>query len=52
MNDYIVDDRMIEEAKSDKFIETLTEEERERIIELPEEEQLKVIDEMMNKMGL
>lgn len=49
MDDFIIDDRMLEEQEAERFVESLSEQERERILQLPYEEQLKVVDEYMKK---
>lgn len=51
MSDYIIDDRMVIEQESDRFVDAIPEEERERILNLPHEEQLKAIDEYTKKLG-
>lgn len=49
MDNFIIDDRMLEEQEAERFVESLSEQERERILQLPYEEQLKVADEYMKK---
>lgn len=49
MDNFIIDDRMLEEQEAERFVESLSEQERERILQLPYEEQLKVVDEYMKK---
>ncbi len=49
MDDFIIDDRMLEEQEAERFVESLSEQEREMILQLPYEEQLKVVDEYMKK---
>ncbi len=51
MDDYIIDDRMLEEQEAEKFVNAIPKEERERILKLPYEEQLKAIDEYTKKLG-
>lgn len=51
MDDYIIDDRMIEEQEAEKFVNAIPKEERERNLKLPYEEQLKAIDEYTKKLG-
>ena len=51
MDEYIVDDRMIMEKVADRFVEAIPKEERERILKLPYEEQLKAVDEYTKKLG-
>ncbi len=51
MDDYIIDDRMVEEQEADRFVKAIPKEERERILKLPYEEQLKAIDEYTKKLG-
>lgn len=51
MDEYIVDDRMIMEKAADRFVEVIPKEERERILKLPYEEQLKAVDEYTKKLG-
>ena len=41
MDDFIIDDRMLEEQEAERFVEFLSEQEWERILQLPYEEQLK-----------
>lgn len=48
-DNFIIDDRMLEEQEAERFVESLSEQERERILQLPYEEQLKVVDEYMKK---
>lgn len=52
MDDYIIDDRMIAEQEAEKFMKDISVEERERILNLPYEEQLKAVDNYMKKLGL
>lgn len=52
MNDYIIDDRMTAENDADKIIESMTEEERERILKLSYDEQLLAIENYMKKIGI
>lgn len=51
MDDYIIDDRMTMEREADRFIKAIPKEERERILKLPYEEQLKAVDEYTKKLG-
>ena len=51
MSDYIIDDRMVIEQEADRFVDAIPEEERERILNLPHQEQLKAIDEYTKKLG-
>ena len=51
MEDYIIDDRMIMEKEADRFLKAIPKEERERILKLPYEEQLKAVDEYTKKLG-
>lgn len=48
-DNFIIDDRMLEEQEAERFVESLSEQEREMILQLPYEEQLKVVDEYMKK---
>ena len=49
LDNFIIDDRMLEEQEAERFVEFLSEQEWERILQLPYEEQLKVADEYMKK---
>ena len=52
MDGYIIDDRMIAEREAEKLIKSISEEERDEILKLPYEEQLKAVDNYMKKLVL
>lgn len=51
MDDFIIDDRMKIEKESEKFVNAISDEDKEKFLKLSYEEQLKAIDEYEKKYG-
>lgn len=51
MDDFIIDDRMKIEKESEKLVNAISDEDKEKFLKLSYEEQLKAIDEYEKKYG-
>lgn len=51
MEDYIVDDRMQAERTAEEIVKVIPEKEREKILKLSYEEQVKAVEEYAKKYG-